>query len=70
MIHYAKLESSKRLQRVLALLKRGGWGTTREIDRLADVCAVSTAITELRRNGLNILCQPAGQGRYKYKLLA
>lgn len=54
MIHYAKIENSPRLQRVLELLKTGLEYSTREIIHMADVCAVNTIITELRRNGIKI----------------
>lgn len=51
MIHYARIENSPRLQRTLTLLQDGQWHTTRDIVRRADVCAVNSIITELRRNG-------------------
>lgn len=59
MIHYAALENSPRLQRVRDfLVSRGSLGaTTHEIIVLANVCAVNTAISELRANGLKIDCE-------------
>ena len=68
MIHYAKLEKSPRLQRVLKVLKGGGWFSTRDIVRWADVCAVNSAITELRRNDINIQTRCVGRGRFEYRL--
>lgn len=56
-IHYAKLSSSKRLQKLHRLLSTGGEYTTHEISRLAGIQAVSAAITELRRNGISINCR-------------
>jgi len=67
-IHYAKLEKSARLQRLLRYLQRGGWFSTREIDRGAEVCAVSTAIKELRMNGFEIESRCVRRGRWEYRL--
>ena len=67
-MHAAKLESSGRLQRVLAVLKGGEPKTTRELIRAADVCAVNSAVSELRRNGLSISCRPIKRGVYEYRL--
>ncbi|MDW7643423.1 MAG: helix-turn-helix domain-containing protein [Desulfuromonadales bacterium] len=68
-IHYAKIEESERLQRVHRLLTNGGWHSTRDIMRAADVCAVNTVITELRCNGYDIVTRCAGKGRYEYQLI-
>ncbi len=59
MIHAARLETSPRLQRVRDfLVERGSMGaTTLEIIRKADVCAVNTAVAELRACGLKIRCE-------------
>lgn len=53
----ARLEKSERLQRVSLLLQQGGEFTTREIQTLAHVCAVSAAVAELRQNGHDIRCR-------------
>lgn len=53
----AKIEKSDRLQRVLALLKKGGEYTTLEIIQKAGVCAVNSIISELRQHGYQISCQ-------------
>lgn len=52
MIHYAKLEKSERLQRILRLLKERGprGATSREIDRECDTVCAHTGIAELREN--------------------
>lgn len=68
-IHAAKLENSPRLQRVRALLGDGAWYGTRDIVQRADVCAVNSAIVELRANGLAITTRCVGRGRYEYRLL-
>lgn len=73
-IHYARLEHSPRLQRVLALLRDGQPHSTMDIIARARVVAVNSAITELRRNGIPIDCRSAGRGQddsaiYEYKLV-
>lgn len=60
-MHYAKLKESKRLQRVLALLQDGAKHSTRDIVIRAGVCAVNSAISELRANGLTVNCEFAGR---------
>jgi len=56
-IHYAKLSSSKRLQKLHRLLSTGAEYTTQEISILTGTQAVSAAITELRRNGISVNCR-------------
>jgi len=68
-MHYARLERSGRLQRVLALLSDGSPRTTREIVKGADVCAVNSIITELRANGYDIKCVCRGVGVFEYRLI-
>lgn len=67
-LHFAKLEKSERLQRVLKLLRDHKPHTTRDIVKKADVCAVNSIISELRANGIKISCEPLGRGRYQYQL--
>lgn len=69
-VHYARLAESPRLQRLFALLGDGQWHGTRDIVHNAEVMAVNTAVTELRRNGYRIQCRCVGRGRYEYRLLA
>lgn len=59
-MHSARLTKSERLQRVLAVLKRGGEFSTMQIVELANVCAVNSIIAELRANGMDISCQRRG----------
>ena len=68
-MNYANLESSDRLRRVLRTLKRKAELSTLEIGIRARVCAVSTAVSELRANGYAIRCQRCGDVWY-YRLEA
>lgn len=68
-MHFAKVETSKRLQKVLALLQDYRPLTTREIIREADVCAVNSIIGELRENGFQIICTHVKRGVFEYQLL-
>ena len=56
----ARLSKSKRLQRVAKLLKTGKPYSTMQIINKARVCAVNSIISELRQNGMNILCIRSG----------
>ena len=67
-IHYAKLSGSARLRRVLHVLLTHDRCSTMEISRLARVCAVNTAIAELRANGINIDCKCAARGLFYYSI--
>lgn len=67
-MHYARLDNSPRLQRVAALLANGQWHTTMEIIVGANVCAVNSAIAELRANGLAIESKRAGDV-WSYRLV-
>ena len=69
MIHAAKIESSKRLMRVLALLSDGRAYTTKEIIDNAFVCNPSTCASELRANGYDISCKCIGRGLFEYRLM-
>ena len=53
-MHHAKIATSDRLQRLLALLRQGGWWTTRELMLVTRSCAQATDISELRSNGFDI----------------
>ena len=56
-MHAAKLETSHRLQRVLAFLSDGAEHSTKEIMQGADVCAVNSCVAELRVGGYHIACR-------------
>lgn len=68
-LHWARLDRSLRLQRVLAVLSDGEGHTTRDLIRQADVCAINSCVSELRANGLDIDCKPEGRGRFSYRLI-
>lgn len=59
-MEYARLATSPRLQRVARLLEGGREYSTAEIVGGAGVCAVNSAIAELRANGLDIACRRQG----------
>ena len=56
-LHAARLDRSDRLRRVLSVLEDGGEHSTLEIALRAEVCAVSSAVSELRANGRRIVCR-------------
>lgn len=68
-IHYARIENSDRLRRVLAVLSDGHPHSTLEIIQAAEVCAVNSAIAELRMNGFRIECRQIGRERFEYTLI-
>lgn len=68
MRHAAKIESSERLQRVLDVLQDRQWHSTLEIMQRTFLCAVGSAVSELRANGISVECRCVGQGRYEYRL--
>ena len=59
-MNFANIETSKRLKRVLAALKRYKKLSTRQLIEKAKVCAVNSIISELRLNGYNIKCERKG----------
>ena len=80
-IHYARFIKSDRLQRLLLFMLDGKIHTTLEIIQGAGVCAVNSAVCELRRNGFSCYCisrsrpasyqltDPAGDRRRMNELL-
>lgn len=60
----ASIEKSKRLQRVDALLSTGKKYSTMDIIQYAQVAAVNSIISELRRNGRQIKCERVGDVWY------
>jgi hypothetical protein len=66
--HYAKIAKSKRLQKLLAYLKRQGkyGATTLSLADELKSTAISTDCSELRRNGYDVKCsyiRTTGEGR-------
>ena len=55
MRHKTKLKTSYRLQKMLKALRRGGEYTTMQLCRYTDDCNVSTTISDLRDNKINVL---------------
>jgi hypothetical protein len=55
-IHAARLDHSPRLQRLLSTFRAnpGAWLTTLDLIALARICAVNSAVDELRANGFDI----------------
>jgi len=62
MMHHAHVDSSKRLQRVLAVLQRRGihGATSMELIQQAYVVAPGTCVSELRNQGYSISCYREG----------
>ena len=56
-LHAAKVDSSKRLQRVLDVLQDGKEHSTADLILRAHVCAVNSIVSELRANGYTIDCR-------------
>ena len=53
-MHHAKIATSDRLQRLLAILREGGWWTTKELMLKTGSVAQATDISELRSNGFDV----------------
>lgn len=70
MRHAANIGSSERLQKVLDVLQDRSWHSTFDIMILTSLCAVGSAISELRANGIEVECRCAGTGRYEYRLVS
>ncbi len=63
-LHAARLSTSERLQRVSKVLADGQPHTTLDLIQKAQVCAVNSIASELRRNGLPIRCWREGDVWY------
>lgn len=72
MLHYANADRSARLQRVLNVLRIAGRDgmTTAEIIHEAHVCAVNSAVAELRANEYEISCECESRGVFRYRLIS
>lgn len=76
-MNVAKLENSKRLQAILALLVQKGTtgATTREISEASGALNPATEVSALRHNGVKVVCEydyktDAGNKVYRYWLVA
>ena len=65
-MHAATLESG-RLQKVYFALLSGP-KTTWELIQITGCCAISSIISELRSNGIDIICTCIRKGVYQYSL--
>jgi len=77
MMHVAKLEKSRRLQAILALLRERGprGATTKEISDASGALNPATEVSALRHNGVSISCEyqettETGSKVYRYWLVA
>ena len=68
MRHAAKIETSDRLQGVLAILKDRAWHGSFELMRQTNLVAIGSAISEIRANGYEVESRCVGQGRDEYRL--
>ncbi len=59
-MHSAQIQNSPRLQRTHAVLMDGLEHTTLNISIKAKICAVNSAVAELRDNGFDIKCERRG----------
>ncbi len=64
----AKLANSSRLRKIHGLLVGGEWHTRLEIFKKTGVDNVSTAISELRKNGFEIEKRHVAGGLWEYRL--
>ena len=67
--HAANLATSERLQKVYAVLQDGQWHTSFEIMQKTNLCAVGSAISEIRSQGYEIKCECVSKGRFQYRLI-
>ena len=63
----AQIDRSARLQRLLGILGDGAERSTLELIQQSGLCAINSAIAELRQNGFAIDCRRIG-GKWLYKL--
>ncbi len=69
MRHAANINTSDRLQKVLSVLSDYAWHGTFDIMSKTQLCAVGSAVSEIRANGVAVESRCIGRGRYQYKLL-
>lgn len=67
-MHSANIMNSDRLQRLHKVLRKGKWFSTMEIIKKAGICAVNSAVAELRDNGFDVVCEQEGRVWY-YRLV-
>ena len=65
----ARKKDSPKLKRLAGILSTGNWQSTYALQVQSGLCAVSTAISELRTHGYDIDCRRKGQ-KWEYKMIA
>lgn len=68
MNHYAHINTSERLQRIMLVLKDGKPHTTLEIQNKARVCAVGAAMQEIKAGGYRVECSRRKDRAFEYVL--
>jgi hypothetical protein len=66
--HFANLDNSDRLQKLLMALSDGAEHTTLELIKDTGLCAINSGISELRFNMIPITCRCITKGVYSYQL--
>ncbi len=59
-MNYARIENSPRLKRLAEVLADGREHSTLDLVGRAGICAVNSAVAELRENGYDIDCRRQG----------
>lgn len=65
--HYAVLSKSDRLKKLLKCLSDRKWHSTLELMKRTSLCAIGSAMSELRANNIEIETRCVGQGKYEYR---
>lgn len=67
-IHAARLDHSRRLQRMLRAVSKPGWHSTASLQKATQSMAPATCLAELRAQGRDIQCRYVGvvRGRKRY----
>jgi hypothetical protein len=66
--HYANLDNSDRLQRLLMALADGATHTTLDLIHSTGLCAINSGISELRCNDIPVTCKCVARGIFTYQL--
>ena len=68
-MNHASIETSKRLQRLLFHLSDGAEHTTLDCIVNTGLCAINSAVAEIRENGFKIRCRCISRGVFAYRLV-
>jgi hypothetical protein len=66
--HYANLDNSPRLQKLLMHLSDGNAHSTLDIVHNTGLCAINSGISELRCNDIPVTCKCVARGIFTYQL--